>query len=594
MARPARPAPPPGPDNVIPVQADAPDPVAARAAEAMLGPNPFVGLSGSDLLGGVGAMLSELFRHPGVLLEHELRLAQDLLAVFADRSDIAPKAGDKRFVDPAWQSNPFYRGLMQGHLAWQRALEGLVDHSGLQGGSLERARFAVGMLTDAFAPTNSLWGNPAALKKALDTGGASLVRGLRHQIEDLRTNGGMPAQVDDKAFEVGRDLAVTPGSVVYRNEVLELIQYRPVTDTVHARPHMLVPPQVNKYYVFDLSPGKSIAEHLVKDGFHTFVVSWRNPTPVQRDWNMDTYVAALLDAIRAVCAITGSPDVILHGACSGAMTMAALMGHLAAIGEPLVHAATLMVAVLDNSAGSQLGTFITPQTVAAAKERSAAKGVLDGRDMGRVFAWMRPNDLVWNYWVSNYLMGNPPPAFDVLFWNNDSTRLSAAFHAQLLEIFTQDRLVRPGGLEVLGTPIDLATVTCDKYVVAGITDHITPWKGVYRTSRVFGGDNTFVLSSSGHIQSLVNPPGNPKSKFLINAGAGAGANSASAKGASDAAALSADDWLAGAGTIPGSWWVHWSEWLRPRSGERVAAPKVAGNKAHPALQAAPGRYVLEP
>jgi polyhydroxyalkanoate synthase len=278
-----------------------------------------------------------------------------------------------------------------------------------------------------------------------------------------------------------------------------------------------------------------------------------------------------------VLAITGSDDVNLHGACSGAMTMAALMGHLAARKHPLVHAATLMVAVLDVGDESQLGLFTTPETMVAAKRSSRLKGVLKGQDMGRVFAWMRPNDLVWNYWVNNYLMGNPPPAFDLLYWNNDSTRLAAKFHGQLLDIFAGNLLARPGAMKVLGTDIDLSKVDCDKYVVAGTTDHITPWKGVYRAAQAFGGHKTFVLSSSGHIQSLINPPGNPKAKYFLNRRAEA----------------SADDWLADAKPTVDSWWGHWTEWLAERSGERVTAPGALGSLRYPPKAKAPGQYVLD-
>jgi polyhydroxyalkanoate synthase len=387
----------------------------------------------------------------------------------------------------------------------------------------------------------------------------------------------MPAQVDKQSFRIGENLAVSPGAVVFANDVLELIEYAPATAAVHARPHLIVPPQINKYYVFDLSPGKSIVEHLVRAGFRTFAVSWRNPTADQRDWDMDTYAGALVDAIDAVREITGSADLNLHAACSGAMTVSALLGHFAAKGERPVHAATLMVAVLGAHEGSQLGLFATPETIAAAKRASAAKGILDGRDMGRVFAWLRPNDLVWNYWVNNYLLGQPPPAFDVLYWNNDTTRLPAKFHAQLLDVFGDDLLRRPGAFTVRGTPIDLGQVDCEKFVLAGITDHITPWKAVYDLARTLGGAGEFVLSSSGHVQSLLNPPGNPKARFFVN----------------PALPQTADEWLAGAAERSGSWWDHWREWLAARSGPQRAAPAALGSERHRPGTPAPGRYVAE-
>jgi polyhydroxyalkanoate synthase len=346
---------------------------------------------------------------------------------------------------------------------------------------------------------------------------------------------------------------------------------------VYARPQLIVPPQINKYYIFDLSKGKSIVEYLVNNEFQVFVVSWRNPTGEHRDWDLDTYVAALIEAIQAVRDITGSADVNLHGACSGAMTISALLGHLASRGEKTVNAATLMVAVLDNINQSQLGLFSTPEAVELAKQNSMAKGVLAGEEIGRVFAWMRPNDLVWNFWVNNYLLGKAPPAFDILYWNNDTTRLPAKLHGQLLDIFTNNLFSTPRALNVLGTPIDLSEVTCDTYVLAGMTDHITPWKGVYSTARTFGGKTRYVLSSSGHIQSLINPPGNPKAKFFRNA----------------ELPEDADAWLAGARPEADSWWSDWRQWLAERSGELRAAPRALGNRRHKRLADAPGTYALE-
>lgn len=572
-------APQPIPEGLVqPKAAAPPGELAAHAVDGILGPNPFVGLRANDLIGSALDVAGQVARNPMLLMKQEMALVQDLFSVLIGSSDLAPAPADKRFADAGWTSNRFYRQLLQSHVAWTRALDGLVEGSGLQSGAKERARFAMSLLTDALAPSNTLLGNPGAMKKLVDSGGTSIVKGMQNMLHDLSVNKGMPAQVDTSAFEVGKNLAVTPGAVVFRNPVLELVQYKPATPTVHARPHMLVPPQVNKFYIFDISPGKSIVEFLVKSGFQVFAVSWRNPTPAQRDWDMDTYVAALLDAIAAVQAITGAADVNLHGACSGAMTMAALLGHLQATKQSLVNAATLMVAVLDNRADSQLGTFVTPSTVAAAKRNSASKGVLEGEEMGRIFAWMRPNDLVWNYWVNNYLMGNSPPVFDILYWNNDSTRLAARFHSQLLDIFTGNLLVQPGALTVLGTPIDLSKVDCDKYLLAGITDHITPWKGVFNSARAFGGTNNLIVSSSGHIQSIVNPPGNAKAKFLTNPKANG----------------SAEEWLAGATATAGTWWNDWSDWLAKRSGPRHDSPAALGSDRYPPREAAPGTYVREP
>jgi polyhydroxyalkanoate synthase subunit PhaC len=552
--------------------------VAAQATEGILGPNPFIGLRPQDVLETVGSIGGQALKQPMLVLEQQAGLARDLISVLSGNAEIGPSGGDKRFVDSAWKDNPFYRMSLQGYLAWSNALTSFVDKTGLDSLSKQRAQFVVSLLSDALSPTNTLLGNPAALKKVIDSGGASLVDGFKNLLTDLTTNRGMPAQVDRTAFQLGKNLALSPGAVVFRNSVLELIQYAPATAEVHERPQVIVPPQINKFYIFDLAAGKSIVEYLVKNGFQVFVVSWRNPTAAQSDWDMDTYVAALLAAIAAVRDITGAADVNLHGACSGAMTVAALLGHLSAIRQRFVNASTLMVAVLGATSDSLLGLFATPQAIAAAKQNSRLRGVLEGQEMGRVFAWMRPNDLVWNYWVNNYLMGNQPPAFDILYWNNDTTRLPAKFHSQLIDIFVDNQFQKHGAFEILGTPIDLSEVHCDKYVVAGITDHITPWKGVFSTGRAFGGKTDFILSSSGHIQSLINPPGNPKAKFLLNPDL----------------PENPEDWLGSAREVSGSWWDHWREWLAAHSGEMRGAPEVLGNNRYKPGVAAPGTYVSEP
>ncbi|BAO90930.1 alpha/beta fold hydrolase [Caballeronia cordobensis] len=553
------------------------DSLAADASDGMLGANPFVGLRALDMFAAAGQIGAQAMLHPTLLMTQTAALVRDLTSAASGKEACSPEPGDKRFADPAWREQSLYRTTLQGYLAWRNALAGFVDHSALDDANKERARFAMSLVTDALAPTNTLAGNPAALRKLVESRGASVVAGVRNMLADTLGNKGMPAQVDKRAFRVGENLATSPGAVVFRNEVLELIQYTPSTPNVYARPQLIVPPQINKFYIFDLSANKSIVEYLVKSEFQVFAVSWRNPTEAQRDWDMDKYVAALIEAIDAVRDITGHADVNLHGACSGAMTISALLGHLASRGETSVNAATLMVAVLDSTSESQLGLFTTPAAVELAKRNSRAKGVLSGEDMSRVFAWMRPNDLVWNFWVNNYLMGESPPAFDILYWNNDTTRLPGKLHGQLLDIFTRNLFSEPGKLTVLGTPVDLSKVTCDTYVMAGMTDHITPWKGVYNTARAFGGKTRYVLSSSGHIQSLINPPGNPKAKFFHN----------------DELPEDADAWLAHARPEADSWWSDWREWLAARSGERRAAPRAPGNERHARLAGAPGSYVLE-
>jgi poly[(R)-3-hydroxyalkanoate] polymerase subunit PhaC len=545
------------------------------ATEGMLGPNPFIGFRPQDIAAALVGLAHQSVRHPLLVLEQEAALLRDLMAVASGRSQLAAPANDKRFSDREWGDNPLYRLCLQTYLAWTNSVAQFVDRSGFDRRTKQRVRFAASLVTDALAPTNTLLGNPAALRKTLDSRGASLLAGLQNLIADMASNGWMPSQVDKRAFQVGGNLALSKGAVVLTTPVLELIQYSPMTKQVHARPHLIVPPQINKFYFFDLAPGRSIVEHLTRSQFQVFAISWRNPTPAQRDWDMNTYVTAIGEAIAAIGDITNSPDVVLHAACSGAMTATILAGVLAARGEPLIHAMTLMVAVLGGNPDSQLGLFSTPEAIAAAKLETARKGVLEGDEMGRVFAWMRPNDLIWSYWINNYLMGNPPPAFDILYWNNDTTRLPARFHSTLIDIFANDWLLHPGRFEVLGVPIDVAQIDCDKFIVAGLADHITPWQDGYRMARALGGKSEFVLSSSGHIQTLISVPGSTKGKFFVNPNI----------------VPDPDDWLSQAKSIPGSWWEHWRCWLAARSGDIRPTPSRLGSDHYVPGVDAPGTYV---
>jgi polyhydroxyalkanoate synthase len=433
-------------------------------------------------------------------------------------------------------------------------------------------------VTDALSPSNSL-ANPAALKRAVETGGGSVVDGLRHMTSDMMNNQGMPSMVDKSAFAVGKNLALTEGSVVFRNDLLELIHYRPQTERVYAVPLLIVPPQINKYYVFDLSPEKSMVDFLIKGGISSFVISWRNPTAAQRDWGMDTYVSGIIEALTAIKEISGSEKVNLAGACAGAMTLSALLGYYAAgKGKSPINSATLMVAVLDSESESMMTLFMTPDSAKAAKAATAVKGVLDGSEMGRVFAWLRPNDLVWNYWVNNYLLGKSPPAFDILAWNADTTRLPAKFHGEIIDSFVENKFKHAGKMVVLGRPIDLRQIKIDSYVVAGITDHISPWKGVYNTMLMLGGKSTMVLSAAGHIQSLINPPQDAaKRQYFLNPNH----------------VEDPEEWLKAATAHKGSWWGHWLEWLEQHSGDQVSAPENTGSAAHPPIADAPGTYVRE-
>ena len=544
-----------------------------------LAANPLVGVRSQDIFDSTRLLLGQMLSNPAAAAKQSLSFLAEFGRIATGGSELAPDAKDRRFADPAWQESVGYRALAQGYLAWGNALNCFLDDAKLGRRDTERARFVVSLIVDAMAPTNSLAGNPTAMKKLVDTGGASLVHGLENFVDDLMRNGGLPAQVDTRTFAVGKNLATTLGEVVYRTPVMELIQYRPLGDDVHKRPLLIAPPQINKFYVFDLAPEKSIVRYSSRATCRPSPSAGRTPPPPKVASGFDTYVGALEEAVDAMRDITGSADVNIWGSCSGGITVSALLAHLAARGETKVHSATVAVCVLDMAVAQNTtaGMFVTPRSIVAAKRASQLAGVVEGRELARMFAWMRPNDLIWNYWVNNYLLGNAPPAFDVLYWNNDTTRLPARLHADFLDLIDANPFVKAGRLEVRGTPLDMARVSLDSYVVAGLTDHITPWQGCYNTAKLYGGGSTFVLANSGHIQSLLNPPGNPKACFWTGA----------------ASAASAEAWLEQAAKRGGSWWPHWLEWIKARSAEMMPVPAALGSEHNPPLGAAPGRYVME-
>jgi polyhydroxyalkanoate synthase len=546
--------------------------------EAAFGLMPLVGFRGADLFEVSQKISQQAIQQPPLLLKNYSNFMLEMGRVMTGQSTVEPDAKDKRFTDESWKSNPFYRMYLQTYLTWQQSLNAFVNDANLDKKDADRARFVLSLFADTVAPTNTLLGNPAAMKQMYDTGGASLVKGLTHMLEDLANNGGMPSQVDMKAFQVGKDLATSPGAVVFKNEVLELIQFQPATQEVYGRPLLIVPPQVNKYYVMDLSPNKSLVRYLVANGLQVFTISWRNPTPEDREWGFETYDRAILEAIDVVRAITENPDVNILGACLGGMTLASLLGYLAAREDRRIHAVSFVVTVLDTNVESTMGLFATKETIAAAKQASQSKGVLEGQEMARVFAWLRPNDLVWNYWVNNYLIGKDPAAFDVLYWNNDTTRLPAKLHGEMLDLMETNGFAHAGALEIMGTPIDLSRVTNDTYIIAGITDHITPWQGCYATTQLLGGQVKFILSNSGHIQAILNPPGNPKASFFAH----------------ERLPADPEQWLAGAQKRSGTWWEDWRDWLGQRAGEKKPAPQQLGNAQYQAGTPAPGTYVFEP
>jgi len=553
--------------------------ISEDAARNTLALNPLVGIRGQDLVDSANILFKAVISEPKVATEQWLSFLGELGEIASGKSARAPKAGDRRFSDPTWKESKLHSGLLKAYLAWGDAISSLVDKSSLSDVDKARAHLITEILIDALAPTNAVLTNPAAVRKFADTGGQSLWHGLKNYFDDLAKNRGMPSMVDTSAFKVGENLATTPGAVVFRNELLELIQYTPTTPKVRKRPLVVTPPQINKYYALDLSVDKSMVRFLLESGIQPFCVSWRNPTEANRDWGLDTYVGALDQAVDAAREITGSADISMMGSCSGGITSTAYFATLGSAAEKKIRNMVLAVCLLDpNTADeSAFGCLVTPETMLAAKEMSRLRGIVDGHELARMFAWMRPNDLIWNYWVNNYLLGNQPPAFDILYWNADTTRLPARLHGDYLDLYFTNPFVNPGKLTLNGKTIDMGKVKADTYVVAGVTDHITPWKGVHKTARIMGDDTTFVLSNSGHLQSLLNPPTNPKASFVI--------------GRVDPAGPEA--FLANAEKRKGSWWLDWRDWLHARAGEEVDAPTSLGSKQHPFVAKAPGTYVFE-
>jgi polyhydroxyalkanoate synthase len=529
--------------------------------------------------GGSGLRLAAaLAARPRLVASRTRNLLGELTRIAAGTSQIEPSRRDRRFADPGWAGNPLLRRAMQSYLAAAQTAEGLAQDADLDWADTERAGFVLTNVIDALAPSNNPVLNPAAVKAVIDTGGGSVVAGLRHFVADMAAPPRIPSMVEPDAFKVGADLAVTPGAVVLRTEVFELIQYRPVTPAVRQVPLLIVPPTINKYYVTDLAPGRSLAEYLVGSGLQVFVMSWRNPDARHAKWDFNTYGQAVLDAMDAIARITGSEQTAVTGVCSGGIIAAMVAAHLAHAGrQDQIAALTLLVTVLDQARAGLGSAVISERNARLAASASAARGYLDGRSLAEVFAWLRPNDLIWNYWVNNYLLGKKPPAFDILSWNADTTRMTAGLHRDFLQMGVSNALTQPGGVTMLGSPVDLAAIDRDSYLVAGIADHICPWQSCYRSTGLLGGDKRFVLSTSGHIAAMVNPPGNDKARYQV-----------AKDGPEDPAG-----WLRDAETRHGSWWPDHAAWLAERCGEEQAAPTEPGGGGLAPICDAPATYVYD-
>ncbi|MEO1729102.1 MAG: alpha/beta fold hydrolase [Pseudomonadota bacterium] len=553
-----------------------------EAAQSTNALGPLIGVAREDFVSAIALLLRETASDPNRAFKHARTMTEDMVKIMTGKSELKPHPKDKRFMDPAWQYNPFFRAGAQYYLAVQKGMRSWLEDLELDELERNRANFIANIILDGLAPTNTLVGNPMAQKQIINSGGLSLIKGLQNAYSDITQNKGMVSQVDKRPFKLGENVAASKGNVVHRTEMYELIQYAPTTDEVYEIPQLTIPPQINKMYINDLSPEKSIIKWQVDNGIQTFVISWRNPSKEQGVWGMDDYIASCEEALDVVSEISGSKKVNVSAGCSGGQTASVLASKLAATKNDVLGSLTLMVCVLHpKPTDIEAGSLVSENGLQLARQRAAKQGIIKADDLARGFAWLRPNDLIWNYVINNYLLGMDPPAFDVLFWNADATNLSSSLMGDFLTLYETLAFSAPGTVEMADHKIDLTKVTADLFILGGVTDHITPWKATYRSTQLFGSkDVTYVLSQSGHMQAILNPPTNPKAKYFVQKKRGK-------------LPPTADEWLQGTEEVKGSWWPLWAEWCQKRAGKTIAAPAELGSKQYAPQESAPGLYVVE-
>lgn len=497
--------------------------------------------------------------------------------------DLAPLQ-DKRFTDASWNSNRLSHFSAELYLLNARMLQRMAEQVGGDDKTRARLRFAVQQFIEASSPSNFLAFNPEAQQRALNTQGESIARGMQQLLADLQR--GHVSQTDESAFEVGRNVATTEGQVVFENEFFQLLEYKPLTAEVYVRPLLMVPPCINKYYILDLQPENSLIRHAVSQGHRTFVVSWRNPDANCVHWTWDDYIEqATIQAIAVVQAISGSKTINTLGFCVGGTLLATALAVLAARGEHPAASVTLLTTLIDFENNGVLDLFVDEASVQMRELTIGAQapngpGLLHGQQLASTFSMLRPNDLVWNYVVGNYLKGEPPPPFDLLYWNSDATNLPGPMYCWYLRhTYLQNELKLPGRLTVAGEALDLGLIRAPVYIYGSREDHIVPWEAAYRSTQIFKGKKRFVLGASGHIAGVINPPAKKKRSHWIGKGS--------------ALPPEPQQWLASATEHAGSWWPDWSHWLAAQAGALKAAPKSYGRVPYQPIEPAPGRYVKE-
>jgi len=496
----------------------------------------------------------------------------------AERGEaVAAGKEDRRFQDEAWTKNFVFSTIKQSYLvmaAWLLAT-GKQLH-GLEPRAYQRANFYIRQFVDALSPTNFWLTNPAVLRETLDTGGENLRRGMQNLLDDLKR--GEITVAGRQHFTIGKNLALTPGQVIFRNDLVELIQYAPTTAQVCRTPILMIPPWINKYYILDMRPGRSMVEYLVQQGFTVFMISWRNPDASLEHLTMEDYLRlGPLDCLQVVKAITGAPKVNLLGYCLGGTLLAIALAYLGASGDKTANSGTFFTTLQDFSEVGETAIFVSEEWVAEVEKRSASRGYLDAIEMSSVFRLLRSNDLIWNFVINNYLLGKEPLAFDLMFWSVDGTRMPRVVHSYYLHnCYLENNLIKPNAMTMLGQGIDLGRVQAPCYVVAGLEDHIVPWRSAQRARSLFSGPTRFILGVGGHITAIVNPPSAGKGAYFTN----------------ESPTSDPDQWLKSAKRNEGSWWHDWTKWLGEISGERIAPPPL-GNAEYQPLVAAPGTYVVE-
>jgi polyhydroxyalkanoate synthase len=542
-----------------------------------------------NVAGAFLEMTAKLMANPATLVQAQVALWQDYITLWQHTTRrilgeetspvIESDPKDKRFADAAWKQNEIFDFIKQSYLLSARYINDVVTHvDGLPPKTAQKVDFYSRQFVNALSPSNFLLTNPEVLRKTRESGGENLIKGLNNLLSDLENGRGnlRIRMTDTDAFKVGGNIAVSEGQVVFQNELIQLIQYSPLTETVYKKPLVIFPPWINKFYILDLRPKNSLVRYLVSQGHTVFMVSWVNPDEKLAEKDFDDYmVDGVLAALSAIKAATGEDEVNAIGYCIGGTLLSATLGYMAARQDTRIKSATFLVTLTDFTDSGELGVFIDEEQLAALEEKMQRKGYLEGSDMATSFNLLRANDLIWSFVVNNYLLGNEPFPFDLLYWNSDATRMPQKMHSfYLRNMYQKNLLAQPCGINMKDVPIDLANITVPKYFLSCREDHIAPWKSTYKGAKIFGGDTRFVLAASGHIAGVVNPPEGGKYNHFVNA----------------AMPETADDWLAGATEVSGSWWPDWQRWVTQFDKTQVPA-RIPGKGRLKALEPAPGSYV---